>query len=81
MAKHAETERKKSILGQISNKDQLQAEGEQGNSKKKADNGQAQAEDIARANLVRRIKEMEFFTLDETQCKLKRADWLPYVCW
>jgi len=32
-------------------------------------------------NLVRRIKEMEFFTLDETQCKLKRADWLQHVCW
>ena len=24
---------------------------------------------------------MEFFTLDETQCKLKKADWLRYVCW
>ena len=81
MAEHAETERKKSILGQIGKKDQLQAEGDQANAKKKADDGQGPAEDIARMNLIRRIKEMEFFTLDETQCKLKRADWLQYVCW
>lgn len=37
--------------------------------------------DHTRANLIRRIKEMKFFSLDETDYKLKKADWLKYVCW
>lgn len=31
--------------------------------------------------MIRRIKEMRFFSLDDTQYQLKRADWLRFVCW
>jgi hypothetical protein len=30
---------------------------------------------------VRRIKELKFFSLDETSFSLKKADWLQYICW
>jgi len=40
-----------------------------------------EAEEVARNNLIRRVKDMRFFSLDPTQCKLKNADWLNYVCW
>lgn len=71
MAKQAEIERGKSILGQLG-KDQKSGEGA-----KSTDPGV----DQARTNLIRRIKEMKFFSLDETDYKLQKADWLDYVCW
>ena len=60
MAKQAEIERGKSILGQLG-KDQ-----KSGEEVKSSDPGA----DQARTNLIRRIKEMKFFSLDETEYKL-----------
>ena len=74
MARQAEIERKKSILGQIKS-DQPQGEGVTVRA------GAAQKEDVARENLKRRIKEMNFFSLEESNFKVKKADWLEYVCW
>ena len=73
MAEQAEIERNKSILGQIG-KDQHSSD-----SQAKAKSGEQ--DDFARINLIRRIKEMKFFSLDETDYKLKKSDWLQYVCW
>lgn len=78
IAKQAEIERNKSILGKIG-KDQPQAESSQGG--QGSGSGEDKSEDIARTNLIRRIKEMRFFSLNETDYSLKRADWLKYVCW
>ena len=75
MARQAETERNKSILGQI--KDQPQGEGVA----MRANGADGQKEDVARENLKRRIKEMNFFSLDVSTYKVKKADWLQYVCW
>jgi hypothetical protein len=79
MARQAEIERGKGILGRLG-KDQAQGEGTKGKGTK---DGASAGEkgDHARANLIRRIREMKFFSLDETDYKLKRADWLQYVCW
>jgi len=30
--------------------------------------------------LIRKIKTIEFFTLNELKLKLRHADWLEYVC-
>jgi hypothetical protein len=45
------------------------------------ENSDGQKEDIARENLIKRIKEMKFFSLEITEYKVKKADWLKYVCW
>lgn len=37
-------------------------------------------EEYARVDLIKKIKAIEFFTLDEVKTKLRRADWLEYVC-
>ena len=78
MAKQAEVERNKSILGQIK-QDQHQPDGAAARPGGEATGDKN--EDVARANLIRRIKEMNFFSLDVTEYKLKKADWLRYVCW
>lgn len=31
--------------------------------------------------MIRKIKTIEFFSLNETPVKIRRADWLEYVCW
>ena len=79
MERQSKTERSKSILGKLS-KDSHQ------NDNSKAARGANQEAneanvDHARANLIRRIKEMKFFSLEETDYQLKKADWLQYVCW
>jgi len=79
MARQAEIERSKGILGRLG-KDQHQAEGSKAKAAKAEPQGEA-SNDHARTNLIRRIKEMKFFSLDETDHKLKQADWLQYVCW
>lgn len=77
MARQFEIERSKSILGRLG-KNGFQVE----NSMAKKSNSKEQDEqDHARNNLIRRIKEMKIFSLDETDYKLVKADWLPYVCW
>lgn len=76
MAKQAEVERNKSILGKIG-KDQNSTE----TKGSKAGSGAGDEDDFSKANLIRRIKEMKFFSLDETDYKLKKSDWLQYVCW
>ena len=78
MARQSEVERKKSILGQF-RKEANTGEKESGKleSYKTGDPG----EDIAKENLIGRIKELKFFTLDTTETVLKEADWLPYICW
>jgi len=37
-------------------------------------------EEFARLDLLKRIRTIEFFTLDETTVRLRKADWLDYVC-
>ena len=78
MAKQAEIERNKSILGKIG-KDQNQTDNQPKGGK--TGSGTNDEDDFAKANLIRRIKEMKFFSLDETDYKLKKSDWLQYVCW
>ena len=79
MARQAETERKKSILGHLDSTDHHEeADGKVANTNKSAEEV---GEDIARENLIRRIKDLRFFSLDATEATLKTADWLPYVCW
>ena len=76
MAKQAEVEGKKSILGRLGS-DRVETKGKDNENL----STQEAAEDLARQNLLRRIKEMRLFTLDEPDYKLKSADWLKYVCW
>jgi len=38
-------------------------------------------DDSSKTNLIRRIREMKFFSLDETDFKITQANWLEYVCW
>lgn len=80
MAAQAATERKKSILGQIQTGKDQTGDGSS-SAKKDADGPGGPSGDVARANLISRMKELAFFSLEESECKLKRADWLPYVCW
>jgi|DEB0MinimDraft_10_1074344.scaffolds.fasta_scaffold477433_1 hypothetical protein len=34
-----------------------------------------------RHNLLRKLRQIEFFTMEESEERLRRADWLEYVCW
>lgn len=77
MARQAEIERGKSILGRLG-KNGLHNENIQ---KKHDENSPDNDANQARNNLIRRIREMKFFSLDETDYKLVRADWLKYICW
>ena len=77
MAKQSEMERSKSILGRLG-KNGFQAENTAG---KKSKSKEEDEQDHARINLIRRIKEMKIFSLDETDFKLVKADWLHYICW
>jgi hypothetical protein len=36
-------------------------------------------EEYARQDLLKKIRGIEFFSLDETKVKLRQADWLEYV--
>jgi hypothetical protein len=78
MAKQAEIERNKSILGKIGKDQNSNDNLPQGETTGARTNDE---DDFAKANLIRRIKEMKFFSLDETDYKLKKSDWLQYVCW
>lgn len=78
MARQAEIERSKSILGSLG-KESTQSESAAAKAGKLDSNGDLG--DLSKVNLVRRIKEMKFFSLDETAYKLRRADWLHLVCW
>lgn len=75
MAKQSEIERNKSILGKLGKESNHEAKPK---AKEEAEDTHT---DHARQNLIRRIKEMKIFSLEETNYKLKRADWLKYVCW
>lgn len=37
-------------------------------------------EEFARLNLIKKIRTVEFFSLEEIKTKLRNADWLDYVC-
>jgi hypothetical protein len=34
----------------------------------------------SRQTLIARLRNIEFFTLDELRCKLRKADWLEHIC-
>ena len=36
---------------------------------------------FTRHNLLRKLRRIEFFTLEESSVRIRRADWLEYVCW
>ena len=36
---------------------------------------------FTRHNLLRKLRQIEFFSLEESEVKMRRADWLEYVCW
>jgi hypothetical protein len=80
MARQAEIERKKSILGHLDAGDPGEHTENGAAAKVTAKTGDP-GEEIARENLIRRIKDLRFFSLDATDTMLKTADWLPYVCW
>ena len=77
MALYAEQQRRNSILGAL-NYDMAaqQAEDEAFETNEK----QATHEEFTRQSLKRKIKTLEFFSLNELGVKLRDADWLEYVC-
>jgi hypothetical protein len=38
-------------------------------------------DEFTRHNLIKKLKQIEFFSLEESAVKIRRADWLDYVCW
>ena len=77
MSRYAEQQRRNSILGALSydvntqkNEDAALEDAEQ----------QYTHEEFAKQNLKRKIKTLEFFSLNELGTKLRDADWLEYVC-
>lgn len=36
---------------------------------------------FTRHNLLRKLRQIEFFTLEESEVRMRKADWLEYVCW
>ena len=39
-----------------------------------------ETEEFSKQTMLRRLRTIEFFTLDVHQQKLRKADWLAYVC-
>ena len=77
MALYAEQQRRNSILGALSyDMAAQQAEDEAFETNEK----QATHEEFTRQSLKRKIKTLEFFSLNELGVKLRDADWLEYVC-
>lgn len=38
-------------------------------------------DEFIRHNLIKKLKQIEFFSLEESAVKMRKADWLDYVCW
>ena len=77
ISKYAEQQRRTSILGALGyNSATNKAENENIENAIKSES----QEEFNEENLIRKIKTIEFFTLDELKLKLRHADWLEYVC-
>ena len=77
LSRYAEKQRRNSILGALGYDAQIgKAEDEHIAGAERADSHAAFSEQ----NLIRKLKTIEFFTLNELKLKLRHADWLQYVC-
>ena len=75
--RYAEQMRKNSILSSLSHETQLrQAEDAMLENAEQAQRDK----DFSEQNLLRKIKTIEFFSLNEVKVKMRHADWLEYVC-
>ena len=77
MQAYAEKQRRNSILGALSY--ELSTQKNEDAAFESADK-QYTHEEFAKQNLKRKIKTLEFFSLNELGTKLRDADWLEYVC-
>ena len=77
MSKYSEKQRRNSIIGALGYDAQIRkAEEENIDNVIKSESH----EEFREQNLLRKIKTIEFFTLNELKQKLRHADWLDYVC-
>lgn len=77
IADYSSKQLKNSILGALGYNTQIRkAENDVIENASKAE----KAEQCDQDNLLRKIKTIEFFSLNELKLKLRSADWLEYVC-
>ena len=77
MAHYSVKQRENSLLGALN----VGKTGQQDMSLKDLTENDLNKEQFLRHNLIRKLRTIEFFRLDETPVHVRRADWLDYICW
>lgn len=77
MAKQSIAQRNSSILGALN----VGKTGQTDSSLKELTENELDKDQFLRSNLLRKLRSIEFFSLNETHIHLRRADWFEYVCW
>ena len=77
LSRHCAEQRQTSLLNALN----VGKTGQQDASLKDLTENELNKDQFIRHNLIRKLKTIEFFSLDETDVRLRRADWLEYVCW
>jgi hypothetical protein len=77
LSRHCAEQRQPSLLNALN----VGKTGQQDASLKDLTENELNKDQFIRHNLIRKLKTIEFFSLDETDVRLRRADWLEYVCW
>jgi len=74
---YSAVQRQKSILGALN----VGKTGATESTLKELTENELNKDQFLRYNLVRKLKTIEFFSLNESETRVRRADWLDLVCW
>lgn len=77
MASYSNKQRENSLLGALN----VGKTGQSDMSLKDLTENDLNKEQFLRHNLIRKLRTIEFFKLDETPVHVRNADWLEYICW
>jgi hypothetical protein len=77
ISKHAADQRTASLLNALN----VGKTGQVDMTLKDLTENELNGDQFTRHNLLRKLKQIEFFSLEESQIKMRRADWLDYICW